>query len=547
MRRPGSRRAALFTFVTVFIVLVANGRPIGSGDTNSVEQTARALVERGTFVLEGVDARDNFTRPAGPGRVSVYSPPTALVAAPMLAFLRVFFDLSPTAVQVAGKLVAALLSAFAMALLAWAFSHRVTDSEAMRAAVIVGVGTSVYSASQALWQHPLTVLSLTVAALALERLHLEGGLRPGLWTAAGSLALSMAAAARPATLPMVAVLFLFLLSRARSLGTLPAAVMAALPIAVAIGWYNHTFFGAPWNFGASTSGRFLSAFPESLAGLLISPARGLFVFTPVAVIALIGVIDAARRGRFGVALAAGAATHIAFVSLWNEWHGGESFGPRLLTDMIPLLFYFLPEALRRTSFIGYLLAIASIVIQLLGGWTYDYRWERLHQRGRDFDAALWNWRDSPVPFALREGAFVQGIPTIEGRRLHAPVVRWTPYGSSGSTIDAASNRLTITGNPVIGDVVLVRGARIESGSIRLTHPADAISFRVREAGLLGLSIEGRLLGTLAVDIAGTSADRDARGTFATVVAGPVVAGSEVVVRAASGDLRIDRISANLTR
>jgi len=47
----GAGRVASLAFAIAFVVLLANGRPIGSGDTGALEKTAGSLVEHGTFVL----------------------------------------------------------------------------------------------------------------------------------------------------------------------------------------------------------------------------------------------------------------------------------------------------------------------------------------------------------------------------------------------------------------------------------------------------------------------------------------------------------------
>lgn len=532
---------ALVGFLICLVILLANGRAIGSGDTSAVERTAFALAERGTVVLKADEAADPFTRPIDGGRISIYSPLPALLAAPVFLGFNLFFDLTPAGIQIAGKLSAALLSSLAVALLAASFSRRFPMGPALLAALLFGLGTSVFSTSQALWQHPTVVILLVVAIEALSRLDAAitnaERLRPALVAA---LALSLAAAARPATIPMCAVLFLFLLTRARPHASHLLAVAAGPALAIA--GYNATFFGAPWRFGPGLSGRFGDAFPESVAGLLLSPGRGLFVFTPIALLALWGLVRESRQSALARALLAAASLHYVFMSLWNEWHGGESFGPRLLTDLLPALFFFLPGALLAAPKAGVLLGGLSIAIQLLGGWTYDYRWERLHQRGLEFDAALWSWRDSPLAFAVREGVVVQGIPAVEGRRLRVALRRSTPFGISGSIIDGTPQGLRISGPDLVRDIRLERGARIASGWISLAHPGDAVAFRAETRGSRVLHLVGSLQGTLAVDTRSGSINTPVGGDFDLEVPLVLEAGEDVFVRAASGELRLARLS-----
>ena len=533
-------RVALAGFVLSLIVLLANGRAIGSGDTNAVEKTAAALAERGSVILPADETTDPFTRPADGGRISIYSPLPALLAVPVFLGFNLFFDLTPSGIQVAGKLSAALLSSLAVALLAASFSRRFPAGPSLLAALLFGLGTSVFSTSQALWQHPAVVLLLVIAIEALWRLEAAitdaERLRPGLVAA---LALSLAAAARPATIPMCAALFFFLLTRARPHA--PRLLAMAVGPVLAIAAYNTLFFGAPWRFGPGLSGRFGAAFPESLAGLLVSPARGLFIFTPIALLALWGLARESRRSALARALLAAASLHFVFMSAWNEWHGGESFGPRLLTDLLPALFFFLPEALLAAPKSGALLGGLSIAIQLLGGWTYDYRWERLHQRGLEFDAALWSWRDSPIAFALREGVVVQGSPVVEGRRLRLALRRSTPFGASGSIIESTPGGLRISGSGLVRDVRLERGARLSSGWISLAHPGDAVAFRAETGGSRVLHLVGSLQGTLAVGTQSGSISTPLAGDFDLQIPLVLESGEDVFVRAAVGELRLARL------
>jgi hypothetical protein len=240
---------------------------------------------------------------------------------------------------------------------------------------------------------------------------------------------------------------------------------------------------------------------------------------------------------------AAAAVHFAFMACWNEWHGGESFGPRLLTDLLPALFFFLPEGLAFLPKTGALLGLASVVIQLLGGWTYDYRWERLHQRGQEFDAALWSWTDSPLAFALREGVVIQGVPEIEGRRVRLRSHRFVPFGPEGSTIEGTPAGPRISGAALVRDIRLERGARMAGSWISLAHPGDAVAFRTGPSRVRSLRLIGSLQGLLRVDTPFGSTSIPSSGDFDLTVPLALAPGDEVFVRAETGELRLARIEA----
>lgn len=537
-----ARRTALKAFTLTLVVLLANGRAIGSGDTTAVERTAAALVEHGSVVLQDPGGADPFTRMTPEGRVSIYPALPAIVATPVFFAFRLLFDLDRFGMQIAGKLAAALLSAIAASLLAFTFARRQNPESALLAALFFGIGTSLYSTSQALWQHPAAALFLVLALMGFESVERAAARSftplPAAVLAAGGL--TLAAACRPAMIPMVAWLLWALVRRMKARALWPL-VVASIP-ALGVALYNATFFGAPWHFGPATSGRFFAALPESIPGLLISPARGLLMFTPIALIAFAGLARRGSHSWLARVLLGAVAIHFTFIACWNEWHGGESFGPRLLTDLLPALFFFLPEGLAWRPRLGMLLGVLSVAVQIIGGWTYDYRWERLHQRGGDFAAALWSWREAPVLFALREGVVTQGLPSIDERRLRLRVRRFVPAGGRGSLIESAFGTLRVSGPAAVSDVRLERGARIDKDGIALGHPGDAVAFRGLEAGGRGLRVTGTLHGVLRVDSGDSGLSTPLSGPFDFKLPLVLTPGQDVFVRAESGDLRLTRIA-----
>jgi hypothetical protein len=138
-------------------------------------------------------------------------------------------------------------------------------------------------------------------------------------------------------------------------------------------------------------------FFEALAGHLISPSRGFFVFTPVFIFSIFGVLLKIRNSSMEMLewlLVTIVALHWVSISFYTEWFGGHSFGNRYMSDMIPYFMYFLipvvasisrldfPKfdllSLKRVAWVSIfsVLAVASVAI---------------HYRGAtDFDTLLWN-------------------------------------------------------------------------------------------------------------------------------------------------------------
>jgi hypothetical protein len=190
---------------------------------------------------------------------------------------------------------------------------------------------------------------------------------------------------------------------------------------------------------------------------------------------------------------------------WSEWHGGESFGPRLMTDALPLLSLFLPEgvaALGGAAVVA--LAAWSVAAQLVGAFADDGRWERLYQRpAQPGHPELWDVARSPLPTYLRRGAFVLAMPGIrEGSAVirEHPVAPFAPSGSRVS-FDAAGRILAKSADATLTDVYPMRGARVDEGYLRLRGRWDALFLRVAaqaRARRLELRVSGHGRGVLYV-------------------------------------------------
>jgi hypothetical protein len=140
-------------------------------------------------------------------------------------------------------------------------------------------------------------------------------------------------------------------------------------------------------------------------GLLVSPSRGLLVFSPIliAAAAAAGSRSAAARG-FGIGwLAIGAGIQFAAYAAYTVWWGGHTFGPRymldLLVPMAPALAVGLGRVCRTAggkAAAGVLLAW-SVAVAAAGAFVYpNDAWntspaevDRAHHR-------LWDIRDSQI-------------------------------------------------------------------------------------------------------------------------------------------------------
>ena len=487
--------------LAAFALLLSNGRPIGSGDTRPTERVAASLVQEGNLDLdEYPEVEDPFARTVGAHRVSIYPVLSAVLAAPLFALARPFFALDETGTALVGKAAASLFSSLAAAAIFLAVGRRRPVEEAVLAAGLFALGTSVWSTSQALWQHPAAVLFLSAAVLCMVR----SGEDPA-WAGRAGLPLALAVAARHADVLLVGVLAAGIaLRRPRQVGRL---LLWAAPAVAFVLLYQWIYFGAPWRHGfAGSLGRFSETWGVGHAGLLFSPAKGLLVFTPVVIVCVAGMVRAFRRGErwLVTTLAAAAAAHWLLMGRWSEWHGGMSWGPRMMTDVLPLLFLFLPEGFDLLPRAAPALAALSVAAQVLGAFAYDYRWERLYQRGAGGGRPeLWDVVRSPIVYYARRRVLIFALPAVRDGKASVrehPVVLFGPQGSKATF--ASGDGPVVTGaDATFGDAHMQRGARAEAGRLRLKGHWDGLFLRVLDparARRLQLRIAGRGQGTLYV-------------------------------------------------
>ncbi|MEW6471863.1 MAG: hypothetical protein AB1679_06310 [Actinomycetota bacterium] len=247
--------------------------------------------------------------------------------------------------------------------------------------------TSAFStATRALWSHGPAILVITceLAILLRSRPPPRGPGRDRLIPLLGPLFV-LAYAVRPTT-AVIAVVFTVVvaISHRRRLPLMLAggALGAAAYFAVNLATYQQL---QPAYY---SPGRLFDSdhFFEALAGNLISPQRGLLVWCPIVLVAVAGVVVAHRRGAFDAltgGLVAAVMGYWIVISTLEPWWAGFSVGPRLFTDVLPILTVLSVPAvdeLRRRHWMGRG-AVAAVL-----AWSLFTN----HRGATRFETQLWN-------------------------------------------------------------------------------------------------------------------------------------------------------------
>jgi hypothetical protein len=417
-------RDALLLFCGCFVVYTINVRtvPISAGaDTIPNRLIPFSLLLQGTPTLDpfrqelaAAGVNTWYARKRAGSLVSLYPIGVSLAALPVYVPVFALVSLggwpSPGLLfalsEPLEKLTAALLASVSVVLFYLCARRFVSRRTACGAAVVLGLGTCMWSvASQMLWQHTVVALCVAAAMYFLTWPEL-----PSWASGVSGAVLSLAVATRPtAALLMAAGLAVVASTEGAPIDRgrrVAAFVIAAFPLIVLSVAINVHYYNSPGGFYGFRARKMMANSPLSLSqmkgalGLLVSPNRGLIVYTPIAVLGLIGLVR--RRfftdtvhGKVITAFGAAALAHLLITGLYPVWWGGWSFGPRYLVDVIPILGIAALEPWQRLGRFGRTIAAFAIawglIVQVNGAFCYPAsRWD---ERMIDPEQAVWSLRD----------------------------------------------------------------------------------------------------------------------------------------------------------
>ncbi len=415
--------------VVLFIVVAAVhmvGPATQVTDSRMTVPTAVSLVEHQTMDLSHLatvrSIKDRYDLVEVGGRtVMKYPYPPVLFTLPVVAAVDALpgVNLSKLSISNPNRTalievpVASLLTAgaavlfFATAQLVLTGSSRRRRLIGLLATIAFAFGTGVWStASRAMWQHTPSVFLLTLALyLAVRSRDDPRAIR---WL---GVVLGAAITMRPTdAIPLVMISLWVVWCRRSQLLAFALGVAACGAVFAAVNQLVYHSYVPPYYEASKLRGT--SSLASALAGTMIAPSRGLLLYAPVLLLVPFGI---ARRRReraldgFDLALLATLAAHWVLIASWANWWGGASFGPRLFTDMIPFLMYFvLPildlapnsaaefrrRGIRVRASLVLTLLLASIMVNAQGALVRaTFCWNADPKPIDDDPARNWDWSD----------------------------------------------------------------------------------------------------------------------------------------------------------
>ncbi len=341
------------------------------------------------------------------------------------------------------KLAAAGATALSVVMFYYLVRLRSHPGLALLFAFIFAFATSSWTiSSQGVWQHTASNLVLVAAMLCLFKANRTTGYQRRILLVVVGVFCGLLPGIRPTSALFAIALLVYCLFTYRKEAWF---VLLGLPSALlAMGW-NYYYFGslvggysqlyAQNEFSYSLKNEFsynfnLPFFWNAFWGLLISPSRGLFIYSPILLFSLPGVVQVyrARAGKdekLILCLAIACFTIFLQYCFYDPWEASLTYGNRFLTDLLPVLCYLtayyltnqwrqmtnggqLPlQASRRAiaaTALVFFLTIYSTSVQAIGAFgnyrswevaPYDY-WPRLWYSQR-----LWDWQDTQIARTAR--------------------------------------------------------------------------------------------------------------------------------------------------
>jgi hypothetical protein len=363
----------VFLFFACLYVL-SQGAGFYSSDGEVMFQTTRVLAERGTVELAPDPGLPQIVPGQGGAYYGKYDPGLPLLGVPFYVtgdwIARVNHAHRYRLAATFTLLLPALAGAGTVAALYDLARRMFGTRRALGVALAAGFTGLLWPYARVLFAEPLLALALTgaVTLLAAHPAHAAG---PGRVLLAGML-FGVGVLARAAlviyTLPLLVLVVWGAENWRAAAGRVMAFGVGLVPCVLGLLAYNGLRFGDPLQFGYGGEG-FTTPPGEGVVGLLFSPGKSVFLYVPPLVLSVL-LWPRFRRAypALGVFLSLSWGVALVCYGMWWAWHGGWSWGPRLLVPLLPLSYLPLGvlPADRRWRWAAGGLVAAGIAVNLLG-------------------------------------------------------------------------------------------------------------------------------------------------------------------------------------
>lgn len=415
-----SSRDPFFLFVFCFFIFVGNGIFIYSSDDMIPTSVLPFSILRhfdfevGRYITNAGQAIPYYIKQSLHGLVSTSPIGSAITISPFY-FPYILFG-GEASVQIGavfGKISSAIIASISASLF-YILLKELSISRINRIifTLLFAIGSETFAiSSQSLWQHGPAVFWFILFMIMIVNLKNQKSPK----TSAFFIGISsgMLLLTRPADIILIIPFLLTLLKKDHRKYIVTIAC-GFLPIFIFNISYNFYYFGNYSSSGYGTTNSIINyfSFPvyEGLLGNLFSPSKGLFIFMPWSIISFFWLKNVTSKQFYKTIYAPAFVSIFPYIFLYAnffQWPGGNSYGPRYMTDLIPVLallsagyveHHLSKLKTKLVKFISYsliiLMLIWSTTLQFLGAYVqfnnnwYSAAWPN------SFTEPLWSFKNS---------------------------------------------------------------------------------------------------------------------------------------------------------
>jgi len=299
------------------------------------------------------------------------------------------------------QLMNVFLGSLVVALAVYETANRFGEAAATATGLMLALASPLWSTARGFGSEIGAGLGILLATISARR-----ALRPespsSVWRSVAWL--GMATLFRPSALAFGVAWPIWLWRRPRR-EWIATGIAFAVVIASLAG-YNWLRYGALFESGYGDAGSGFCLQVTGLIGYLVAPGRGLLVFAPWALLAIpaaIRVLRARRMGEMGVL--AGVAGFYLIHSMWCEWEGGWSYGPRLIVPLLPIVALGVVDFFSDYPWLSLLLLPASLIqVAALAADPIVTYYKAVFESGATLEQTVWSVADSITLHQLRAAA-----------------------------------------------------------------------------------------------------------------------------------------------
>lgn len=344
----------IVAFIIIAISVFVNGTPFIFGDGYGYYHSAKTLTTAGTFTTKEEpeyfeysghavfkDNTDNYS--------TIYPAGNALFWIPGLSISKIFNNSLPvndyylvfnghTIYDGIAILTTATILTFVSIVLIFKVLRRLGFSERNAFISIFAVYISQYIFAYLYYypsySHIYELFSASLLIYLFQRTILHDG---RVYEFLLGFTIGLLTLTRVVDIVVVIPFILYLLLN-RRFKTVLLTILGGIPTALIFFYYNFSVYGSPFSLGyTSDRGGVLSVENFNLFNLLFSDVRGLFIWSPLILISIAGLIYGAKKNR-AIYIPSIVSVILIFgvYSFWPNWWGGDSIGQRFFIVLAPI-------------------------------------------------------------------------------------------------------------------------------------------------------------------------------------------------------------------